>query len=177
LLKTVEHIAGDTAGLAYSFAVYRFAGTDVGAPSAYLQAALHGDELPGVVALDRLMERLRSAERDSRIAGSITIVPSANPIARAQELFGDLQGRFHLGTRVNFNRDFPLLDTPDATALPQPARDETADQRLKRRLVELSMGHDIVLDLHCDDEGVPYLYVHKVLWPAMADCASGRDQR
>ena len=34
------------------------------------------------------------------------------------------------------------------------------------------MGHDIVLDLHCDDEGVPYLYVPAELWPAMADCAA-----
>ena len=33
--------------------------------------------------------------------------PSANPIGRAQYLFGDQQGRFHLGTRTNFNREFP----------------------------------------------------------------------
>ncbi|MEP6565801.1 MAG: succinylglutamate desuccinylase/aspartoacylase family protein, partial [Mesorhizobium sp.] len=33
-------------------------------------------------------------------------------------------------------------------------------------------GHDIVLDLHCDDEGLAYLYVHTSLWPAMADCAA-----
>ena len=48
----------------------------------------------------------------------------------------------------------------------------TVDQRLKQRLLALSMGHDIVLDLHCDDEGVAYLYVHAALWPAMADCAA-----
>jgi predicted deacylase len=34
------------------------------------------------------------------------------------------------------------------------------------------MGHDIVLDLHCDDESVAYLYVPAGLWPAMADCAA-----
>ena len=34
------------------------------------------------------------------------------------------------------------------------------------------MGHDIVLDLHCDDEGVAYLYVPAALWPAMEDCAA-----
>ena len=34
------------------------------------------------------------------------------------------------------------------------------------------MGHDIVLDLHCDDEGVAYLYVPAALWPGMADCAA-----
>jgi predicted deacylase len=48
----------------------------------------------------------------------------------------------------------------------------TADRRLKARLLRLSLGHDLVLDLHCDDEGVPYFYVPAALWPAMADCAA-----
>ena len=47
-----------------------------------------------------------------------------------------------------------------------------ADRRLKNRLVELSLGNDIVLDLHCDDEGLAYLYVHSSLWPRMTDCAA-----
>jgi len=29
-----------------------------------------------------------------------------------------------------------------------------------------------VLDLHCDDEGVAYLYVPAQLWPSMQDCAA-----
>lgn len=29
-----------------------------------------------------------------------------------------------------------------------------------------------MLDLHCDDEGLAYLYVHTSLWPDMADCAA-----
>ena len=99
-------------------------------------------------------------------------MPSANPVGRAQYLFGDLEGRFHLGTRTNFNRDFPLLATPDASALPSPDLPSTVDERLKRKLIGLSIGHDIVLDLHCDDEGVAYLYVPAALWPAMADCAA-----
>jgi predicted deacylase len=38
--------------------------------------------------------------------------------------------------------------------------------------LKLSLGHDIVLDLHCDDEGVAYFYVPAPLWPAMAACAA-----
>ncbi len=60
--------------------------------------------------------------------GDITIVPSANPIGRAQYMFGGLQGRFHLGTRTNFNRDFPLIDRPDATLLPHADALLRADQ-------------------------------------------------
>ncbi|MDP3898472.1 MAG: succinylglutamate desuccinylase/aspartoacylase family protein, partial [Mesorhizobium sp.] len=169
--KTIETIAGDTEGVAYEFPVYRFAGSSSEAPTAYLQAALHAGELPGVVAIDQLMPKLRKAEAEGRIRGDITLVPAANPVGRAQYHFGELQGRFHLGTRTNFNRDFPLLDTPDASTL-KSGRKATADRRLKERLIQLSMGHDIVLDLHCDDEGVAYLYVPGVLWPAMADVAS-----
>ena len=168
--KTIETIPGDTEGVAYSFPVYRFRGTREAAPSAYIQAALHAGELPGTVAIDALMPRLRQAEAEGRLRGSITVVPAANPVGRAQFHFGGLQGRFHLGTRANFNRDFPLLDRPDPALAEELGG--TVDKRLKQRLIALSMGHGIVLDLHCDDEGVDYLYVHKALWPAMADCAA-----
>ncbi|MER9916759.1 MULTISPECIES: succinylglutamate desuccinylase/aspartoacylase family protein [unclassified Mesorhizobium] len=169
--KSIERIAGDTEGVSYEFPVFRFAGADKAAPSAYLQAALHAGELPGVVAIDALMPALNKAEAEGRIKGNITVVPWANPIGRAQYHFGEHQGRFHLGTRNNFNRGFPLLAAPDAKLLPDTTLG-TPDQRLKTRLVQLSLGHDIVLDLHCDDEGLAYLYVHASLWPAMADCAA-----
>jgi predicted deacylase len=170
--KTIERIAGETEGVAYEFPVFRFKGNAKTAPSAYLQAALHAGELPGTVAIDALMPLLAKAEREGRILGAITVVPWANPIGRAQYHFGEQQGRFHLGTRTNFNRDFPLIDRPDTALLPDEAGLATLDQRLKMRLLKLSIGHDIVLDLHCDDESVAYLYVPRQLWPAMADCAA-----
>lgn len=167
--KTIERIEGDTSGVTYEFPVYRFDGSASDAPTAYLQAALHAGELPGTVAIHALMPLLKRAEAEGRIRGKLTIVPGANPIGRAQYHFGDLEGRFHLGTRTNFNRDFPLLPTPDASGLTEAG---TTDERLKTRLLKLSMGHDIVLDLHCDDESVDYLYVPEALWPAMQDCAA-----
>lgn len=171
--KTVEQIFGDTQGISYAFPVYVFEGGS-GSPSAYIQAALHGGELPGVVAIDALMPMLRKADEQGRIRGKITIVPSANPIGRAQYSSGELMGRFHFGTQTNFNREFPLLTSPDDN--PEYLLHEaTADQRLKARLIALSMGHDIVLDLHCDDESLPYLYVPKALWPSMEDCAGVMD--
>jgi len=168
--KTIERIDGDTAGISYELAVYRFKGSSTAAPRTYIQAALHGDEFPGTVAIHELMPQLRSAEAEGRILGDITIVPWANPIGRGQYLFGEQQGRFHLGTRTNFNRDFPLLERPDPVLVGGDATG--ADARLKQRLMKLSVGHEIVLDLHCDDEGVVYLYVPQALWPAMADCAA-----
>lgn len=171
--SVMERIAGDTVGVSYEFPVFRFEGSSDTAPTAYLQAALHAGELPGTVAIHALMPMLRKAETEGRIRGAITIVPWANPVGRAQHLFGDHQGRFHVGTRTNFNRSFPKLASPqDAAALDWRDPSQHADARLKRRLLGLSVGHDIVLDLHCDDEGPLYLYVARVLWPAMADCAA-----
>ncbi|MDR7219929.1 succinylglutamate desuccinylase/aspartoacylase family protein [Aminobacter aminovorans] len=170
--KSVETIRGDSEGIAYELPLYHIAGTAPDAPSAYIQAALHGDELPGVVAIDALMPKLREAESEGRVRGNLTIVPRANPIGANQLLFGASQGRFDLGTRVNYNRDFPLLDRPDVALLPGEDVPMSSDKRLKARLLKLSLGHDIVLDLHCDDEGVAYLYVPDELWPAMADCAA-----
>ncbi len=170
--KTIEELCGDTDGVAYELVVYRFWGSSPQAPSAYIQAGLHAGELPGVVAIHALMPRLRKADVEGRILGNITVVPAANPVGRAQYLFGDLEGRFHLGTRTNFNRDFPLLETPDLSGLASPDLPSTIDVRLKRKLIALSIGHDIVLDLHCDFESVAYLYVPRRLWPAMSDCAA-----
>lgn len=169
--KTVERIEGDTEGVAYEFPVFRFEGSDNTSPRAYLQAALHAGELPGTVAIDALMPLLAKAEAEGRVRGSLTLVPWANPIGRAQYQYDIHQGRFHAGTRVNFNRDFPLVDGPDPALLPDTAL-ATVDKKLKARLLSLSLGHDIVLDLHCDDEGEPYLYVPAELWPAMQDCAA-----
>lgn len=169
--RTVETIIGDTEGVYYEFPVYRLKGNAAGAPSAYLQAALHAGELPGFVAIHFLMPKLRAAEAEGRLRGNLTIVPTANPIGRAQYLYGDHQGRFHAGTRINFNREFPLLEKPDAALLPADDELTTVDRKLKTRLMKLSLGHDLVLDLHCDDEGVPYFYVPAALWPAMGDCA------
>jgi predicted deacylase len=117
------------------------------------------------------MPMLHKAEAEGRIRGAITVVPWANPIGRAQYHLGEHQGRFNLGTRTNFNRGFPLLAAPDVRLLPDVSLGG-ADRRMKNRLVELSLGRDIVLDLHCDDEGLPYLYIHTSLWPHMADCAA-----
>jgi predicted deacylase len=174
--KTVETLVGDTPDVTFTFSVYRFdGGRD--APSAYIQAALHADELPGVVAVDALMPLLRKAEAEGRFLGKLTIAPHANPIGHGQFLFGDPQSRFHLRTRTNFNREFPLLETPDTSRLNSVSSALSVDQRLKARLLQLSVGHDIVLDLHCDDEGVPYLYVPKILWPAMSDVAAAMNMQ
>ena len=74
--KTIITIPGDLPGLSYSLTVLRFSGSDPAAPTAYLQAALHGNELPGVAALHVLISRLKAAEAEGvlRLKG-FTAVP------------------------------------------------------------------------------------------------------
>jgi predicted deacylase len=170
--KTIETISGDTPGTTFQFPVLRFAGTDSVAPGAYLQAALHGNELPGVVALHYLVPMLGRAEAEGRLRGNTTVVPQANPLASGQHLFQEHMGRYDFQSRGNFNRDFPLLDTPDVSNLPGDDAPLSAPVRLKARLVGLALGHDIVLDLHCDDEGPSYLYIARAYWPHMQDLAA-----
>lgn len=169
----IETIAGDTPNVEWRIPVLRFAGRRPdAAPHAYLQAALHGDELPGVAVAHVLAEKLRAAEIRGDILGDVTLIPHANPIGAAQSLFADNQGRYDVATRVNFNRAHPVLTAPDAAALLDDAAPVPADVRLKHRLVRRALSAEIVLDLHCDEEALPYIYFHAALWPAARDLAA-----
>ena len=112
--KATEILRGDTPGTSWSLSVLRFQGASRAAPTAYLQAALHGDELPGVATLHYLIPQLARAEQEGRLLGDVTVVPYANPMALAQHLFAEHLGRFNFGSRTNYNREFPLLTAPDA---------------------------------------------------------------
>jgi len=67
--------------------VLRF-GTPGARPKAYVQAALHADEIPGLLVQHKLVRKLLAAERDLMITGEIVVVPVANPIGSDQHLLG-----------------------------------------------------------------------------------------
>jgi predicted deacylase len=172
-MKTeIEFIRGETPGVAYELIVHSLSGSDPVAPRVYIQSALHADERPGVAAMHYLIPMLEQAEADGRLLGSVTLVPHANPIGAAQHLFSSHMGRFSGGTRVNFNRSFPVPGKEGVRNLDGAASATFAERRLKSRLLELADGCSIVLDLHCDDEGVQYLYAPEMLWPEMSDLAA-----
>jgi predicted deacylase len=170
-------IGGDTAGIEWRVPVFRFKGTDAKAPSVYLQAALHANELPGTALLHFLIGRLRQAEEEGAILGDITVVPQANPIGLAQSHFGEMQGRFDLGSRTNFNRDVPLIALAERETLLSDLDGRNAAERLKRTLLHMALGADLVLDLHCDDESVQYAYIDEAFWPEASDLAAALDMR
>jgi predicted deacylase len=102
-------------------------------------------------------------------------------------------GRFELDSSENFNRHYPdfakevlpvVQDKLGADAAANVAtvraamRDylagwtpDTELQSLRKTLLELAHDADIVLDLHCDCEGVVHFYCEETCWPQLAPIA------
>ena len=169
--KSEITIAGDVPGVEYRLPVLAFAGRDPAAPRVYTQAALHAEELPGTAALHFLIPMLQAAEARDDLLGSITVVPRANPIGAGQYVNGAMEGRFDLASRTNFNRDYPLIGLDARDGLLGDIETLPATEQLKRHLLHMATGADLMLDLHCDDESQLYSYLHEAYWPAAMDLA------
>lgn len=172
-------LRSDSPGTSHQILVHRF-GKAGARPKAYVQAALHADEVPAMLVTQALRRHLEQMESEGRMIGEVVLVPYANPLGLAQDLLGQHCGRFDLHDGGNFNRGFADLSLglaarvesllgEDATANVALIRDAlraaVADlsasgstEDLKRRLLQLSIDADVVLDLHCDSEAVMHLY-------------------
>ncbi|MBL8701623.1 MAG: succinylglutamate desuccinylase/aspartoacylase family protein [Alphaproteobacteria bacterium] len=166
-------------GVQPSLSVQRF-GAAGARPRFHLQASIHADEIPAMLAVHHLRRRLNALEQAGAIAGEIVLVPVANPIGLGQQLLGTPIGRFDFATGANFNRHFPdpmalldpglaarlggdearnvaaIRDALEAAVAAVPAT--TPAEHLKRALLSLAIGADVVLDMHCDSEAVMHFY-------------------
>ncbi len=176
-------------GTARHLVVHRW-GRDGARPKAYLQAAIHADEWPAMLALDHLARRLDAAD----VTGEVVLVPAANPVGLAQQFMGAQLGRFAFDATGNFNRGFPDLaaaaaklfdsrtipvDGPAAVdavraallaAVGEMPRDSETEA-LKATLLGLAIDADLVLDVHCDGEALLHLYAsqhHRDIAEALA---------
>lgn len=180
-------------GTSRAILVHRY-GTAGGRPKAYLQASLHADEIPAMMALHHLQGLLDDADAAGWVTGEIVLVPAANPIGLGQHASGVHLGRYELHSGGNFNRGWPDLAetvaervadhlTGDAAGniaciraamreilAERTARDEIGSLRLA--LARLACDADFVLDLHCDDEALMHLYLIPQHWPEAADLAA-----
>jgi predicted deacylase len=142
---------------------WRFEG-DARGPKVHLQAGVHADEIAGMLVLHLLMQRLQIAESEGRLKGTVTVVPQANPLGIGQFRQGRILGRYHDATGHNFNRGFD-----QSAAMEQPS---TVVQQWQKKLVQLAAPADVMLDLHTDDEALPYVYVHRSFWPRGRELAA-----
>lgn len=170
-----------------------------GAPSAYLQAGLHADEVPGLLVAHHLERLLDDLAQHDAILGDLTLVPFANPVGLDQFVYGYHAGRFELDSGINFNRGYPRLIEPlaerlvgrlgsdgaqnvllirhevDAVLQAQESADPT--RGCQRELFRMAIQHDLVLDLHCDFEAALHLYVNAADWPQAQDLAAALEAR
>jgi predicted deacylase len=162
-------------------------------PKVYIQASLHAEELPGMLAAYHLRPLLERLDAAGQIHGEIVLVPMANPIGAAQRVQHKPTGRFELDSGENFNRYYPdfahhiadevePLVGPDAqinvTLVRQAMqrylqswKPKTELQSLRRTLLQLSCDADYVLDLHCDCEAVMHFYCEEPCWSALEPLA------
>lgn len=161
---------------------------------AYLQAALHADEIPGLLVLHQLIKLLDRADQAGQICGHIVLAPIANPIGLSQHLLGELAGRYDQASGINFNRNYADLSTgildaigdqlgddgkKNTRLIRQYARQVLAEQSclnetdaLKNALMLNAVDADIVLDLHCDWQAALHLYTGTRIWPQAQDLAA-----
>lgn len=149
------HVTGDAGNLLH-IGAWRFDGDGSG-PRVHLQAGVHADEIAGMLVLHQLLPRLQACQDQGRLRGTVTVVPQANPFGIGQFRQGRLLGRFHEATGQNFNRAFD-----QSLAMPRPASNLAQWQK---SLAQLALDADLMLDLHTDDEALPYLYIHRRFWP------------
>lgn len=172
--------------------VVRF-GTPDARPKAYIQAALHADETPGMLVAHHLLRQLEAAEARGGIAGQVVVVPYANPIGLAQYINGDQSGRYELASGTNFNRGWPDLSDAVAERVDGRLGDDVGKnviviRRAMRASLDASMpmreldalrvvlareacDADVVLDLHCDDDALMHLFLMASQWPLARDLA------
>lgn len=184
MAHTVERIAlkSPSPGTERFLTVHRF-GTQGARPKAYLQAALHADEWPGLMALNHLIPLLSAADKEGRITGEIIVLPYANPIGLSQRLGGSAPGRYAFDGTGNYNRGWPDLAPLAAAHLPDglpneegaaidslrralraavaDLRQRTESEHWRATLLSLSIDADFVIDIHCDQESLAHLYCHQ----------------
>ena len=185
-------------GLSRSLRVIRY-GDPEARPKAYIHAALHADEAPGLLVCHHLLELLDAADAKGEISGQVVVVPYANPIGLGQHINGDHLGRFELASGANFNRGWPDLSDAVADRIGDDLNDDAEENRgiirgaingtlnernpvrevdsLYLALAREAFDADLVLDLHCDDEGLMHLFLDPSLWPEMSDLAAALGSR
>jgi predicted deacylase len=174
-------LPGAAPGLSAELTVLRY-GMPGARPCVHIQAGLHADEVPGMLAAHRLLPELERLEAQGRVRGEVVILPLANPIGLGQRLLGRQEGRFDIADGLNFNRGYSLLTQAAADILDGRLGDDPAINSglvrvalrqaltgiaaatpvaaLKKALLGLALEADIALDLHCDGEAAVHIYTH-----------------
>src|SRR5690349_11644598 len=108
MAKKIERISlgSMSPGTERHLLVHRY-GKQGARPKAYLQASIHADEIPAMMAAHHLIRRLDEAEKRGEITGEIVVGPVGHAVVLAQNIAGTHIGRSDLRGGGNFNRNWP----------------------------------------------------------------------
>ena len=123
-MKVQHHSLSVSSGTQRELVSLHFGSAEHG-KKVYIQASLHADEVPGMLVSHYLRQTLAELEASGQISAEIVLVPIANPIGLAQEVYGSAIGRFDLSNGINFNRGYQHLTPPLIAALDGKLGDST----------------------------------------------------
>lgn len=198
-MRTVHHsLAASTPGTAHTLTSLHFGAPGPGGKT-YIQGSLHADEVPGMLVAHHLRGHLAALEAAGRLRGEVVLVPAANPPGLGQWLLRSHLGRFHQGSGENFNRGYlDLTDAVQAAVAGRLGPDAAANvaivrtalreavaalpvagtlDSLRHTLYGLAIDADLVLDLHCDGEGLLHFYTTPACWPGLKPLAQAMGAR
>lgn len=165
-------------GTQISLPTFQFKGKSPNKPKVYIQSSVHGSEIQGYLVCLHLIEHFAK----NPPLGDITIVPLANSYATDCKFGEYTVGRFDPTRGYNWNRNYlDLSYLADAfikkcknvkfeklvPAFKQEMQKELIKKlknasgyhtKLALQLQTLAMQADIVLDLHCASQSLPYVY-------------------
>ncbi|MCF6768297.1 succinylglutamate desuccinylase/aspartoacylase family protein [Thiotrichales bacterium 19S11-10] len=173
-------VGQDSYGEDLTVKVIHIKGSSQEAPSVYIQASMHADEIQGNAVIFELLEQFSS----NQPLGDITIIPQCNPTGAASRVGSAHQGRFDPMNGDNWNRYYfyPKIDynafanehiNSTQAEYKKAFREILCEQLLKAldkpylltraqfmayQLQLFAYQADLVLDLHTDAEAINYLY-------------------
>lgn len=188
----VLRLKADTPGATVELPYYR-----IGPPNApekvYLQAALHADEQPGTLVLHHLLPMLREADEQELLNARFVVIPMANPFGMANIVQRRHLGRSDLTSGINYNRQWPDLYAMVRSQVAGRLNDDerfnvnlirkavaqwieaqqprSAPEQLRLFLLREAHDAEFILDLHCDNDSLPYIYTSPELMPELQDLA------
>jgi predicted deacylase len=161
--------------------VFSFKGSDSNAPSVYLQASVHGDEVEGTWVIHDLLEYFKT----NPPKGDVTLVPMANPFGTNHKIGEYTFGRYEPTSGDNFNRNYTDIEKElDIEVFAKENKDNLKVafrtkqiEILKNKLDEISSSggnyvttlntrlqmiasqHDLVIDLHTASRTCYHIYL------------------
>ena len=110
--------------------------------SVLLISGIHAGELGSQAVLYNYISKLQ--EKESELRGIVAILPCADQLNNNSQIQQPDLGRYSLFDMLNLNREFPGKE------------EGTPTQRIAKKIFDFAKDFDLVIDLHCDTNSLPY---------------------